>query len=177
MNNNPYLKQYQKNNIETASPEKILIMLYAGAINFLKKAKIAIQEKNSREANKNIISAENIILEFMSTLDLDIGGDLAKKLYSLYEYLYRRLVDANMKRKPEYIDEVLRHLERLKDTWVKAIAIAEKEKSEETASGLSTGNENNDDNDNDSEDVYISSHKDDNEDDDGENDDEDDDGE
>ncbi|MBQ2872278.1 flagellar export chaperone FliS [bacterium] len=116
--------------VETASPEKILIMLYNGAINFLKKAKVAFEENNKVEAHNNIIAAEKIILEFMTTLDMDLGGEMAKNLYALYDYLYNRLVESNMKNKPEIIDEVLDHLVKLRDTWNKAIEISNREKAE-----------------------------------------------
>ena len=62
---NQYLKQYQKNEVETASPEKILILLYDAAIQFLNKAKIAMHEKNIPEIHNNLMSCENIILEFI----------------------------------------------------------------------------------------------------------------
>ena len=130
MNQNPYIKQYQRMQVETASPEKILIMLYNGAINFLKKAKVAFEENNKVEAHNNIIAAEKIILEFMTTLDMELGGEMAKNLYALYDYLYNRLVESNMKNKPEIIDEVLDHLVKLRDTWNKAIEISNREKAE-----------------------------------------------
>ena len=80
MNPNPYIKQYQKSQLETAPPEKILIMLYNGAINFLKKAQIAFDKGDKTEAHNNIISAEKIIMEFMQTLDMDLGGEMAKNI-------------------------------------------------------------------------------------------------
>lgn len=130
MNPNPYIKQYQKSQLETAPPEKILIMLYNGAINFLKKAQIAFEKDNKTEAHNNIMSAERIIVEFMQTLDMDLGGEMAKNLYSLYSYLYNKLVEANMKNKPENLVEVLDHLTKLRDTWLQAIEIANKEKAQ-----------------------------------------------
>lgn len=131
MNQNPYIRQYQKTQLETASPEKILIMLYNGAINFLKKAKIAFDASNKIEAHNHIIAAEKIIMEFMTTLDMDLGGEMAKNLYALYDYLYNRLVEANMKNKPEILDEVISHLVKLRDTWNKAIEISNKEKAQQ----------------------------------------------
>lgn len=131
MNQNPYIRQYQKTQLETASPEKILIMLYNGAINFLKKAKIAFEASDKVEAHNNIIAAEKIIMEFMTTLDMDLGGEMAKNLYALYDYLYNRLVESNMKNKPEILDEVINHLVKLRDTWNKAIEISNKEKAQQ----------------------------------------------
>ena len=124
---NPYLKQYQQNSVTTASPEKILIMLYDGAIQFLNKAKIAMQNKNIEDTHNNIIGAERIISEFMNTLDMELGGEVAKNLYKLYEYLNYRLVQANIKKDITIVDEVLAHLKDLKQTWEQAIRIAARE--------------------------------------------------
>lgn len=125
---NPYLKQYQTNQIQTASPEKILIMLYDGAIQFLNKAKKEIENKNIQEVHNNIIGAQKIISEFMNTLDMEVGGETANNLYNLYEYLHFRLVQANLKKDAAMIDEVLVHLKDLKATWEEAIRITNKEK-------------------------------------------------
>lgn len=127
---NPYLKQYQQTQVQTASPEKLLIMLYDGAIQFLNKAKAGIANKNIEETHNNIIGAQRIISEFMNTLDLNTGGDVARNLYSLYEYLNHRLVQANMKKDESILDEVLGHLKDLKHTWEEAIKIAAREKSQ-----------------------------------------------
>lgn len=125
---NPYLKQYQKNEVETASPEKILILLYDGAIQFLNKAKIAMEQKNIPEIHNNIIGCENILLEFINTVDVENGGDFAIKIQALYQYFYNTLVQANIKKDESKIDEVLRHLVDLRATWKQAIAIANSQK-------------------------------------------------
>lgn len=127
---NPYLKQYQQSQIQTASPEKILIMLYDGAIQFLNKAIRGIENKDIQESHNNIIAAQRIITEFMNTLDVEAGGDVCKNLYSLYDYLHYRLVQANIQKNIEMLEEVLVHLKDLKATWEEAIRIAGKEKQE-----------------------------------------------
>lgn len=124
---NQYVKQYQKSSIETASREQILIMLYDGAIQFLNKAKIAIQNKDFEGVHNNLIGAQNIIQEFINSMDREVAPQLAENLISLYEYFIRRLVQANMKRQIEPIDEVLRYMKSLKATWKKAIVLAQKE--------------------------------------------------
>ncbi len=125
---NQYLKQYQKNEVETASPEKILILLYDGAIQFLNKAKIAMEQKNIPEIHNNLIGCENIILEFINTVDIENGGDFAVRIKALYEYFYSTLVQANMKKDVTKIDEVLKHLVELRATWKQAIAMANSQK-------------------------------------------------
>ena len=94
---NQYVKQYQKSSIETASREQILIMLYDGAIQFLNKAKIAMQNKEFEAIHNNLIGAQNIIQEFINSMDREVAPQLAENLISLYEYFIRRLVQANMK--------------------------------------------------------------------------------
>ncbi len=128
---NPYLKQYQKSQIETSSPEKILIMLYDGAIQFLNIARNEITSGavplNIQKIHNNITGAQKIVTEFQNTLNMDIGGDVAQNLYDLYTYLHKRLVDANIKKDVEILDEVLGHLKELRNTWQQAIEIAKKE--------------------------------------------------
>lgn len=134
---NPYLKQYQQTQVQTSSPEKILIMLYDGAIQFLNKARVAIQNKNIQESHNNIIGAQKIIAEFMNTLDMKKGGEFSQNLYNLYEYMHYKLVQANMTKDIAKVDEVLVFLKDLKQTWEEAIKIAAKEKinSSEKSSG------------------------------------------
>ena len=124
---NQYIKQYQQSSIETASREQILILLYDGAIQFLNKAKISMQQKDIEATHNNLIGAQNIIQEFIDSLDREVAPQLAENLTSLYEYFIRRLVHANMKQSIEPIDEVLKYLKSLKQTWEKAIILAQKE--------------------------------------------------
>ncbi len=136
---NQYVKQYQKASIESASKEQILIMLYDAAIQFLNKAIQAMREKNIEAANNNIISAENIIQEFINTLDRDVAPQLADNLTSLYDYFLRRLVYANIKHKIEPINEVLGYLKSLKQTWEKAIVLAKKEENSSLSASTYSG--------------------------------------
>lgn len=137
---NVYLKQYQKNEVETSTPEKILILLYDGAINFLNKAKIAMKDGDITLTHTNIMGCEKIILEFMNTLDMKEGKELAKNLYNLYEYLYNTLVKANMNRDMRKVEEVLTHLKSLRETWQKAITIAlEENRKEDHQKNLNDG--------------------------------------
>ena len=162
---NQYVKQYQKASIETASREQILIMLYDGAIQFLNKAKVAMRNKDIEEQNTNLIAAQNIIQEFINSLDHEVAPQLAENLTSLYEYFIRRLIFANVKKKIEPIDEVLTHLKSLKATWEKAIILAQKEANEGKSSSVNVS------------DDYYNSDDDDEEDDDDSDDDDDEDDE
>ena len=103
-------------------------MLYNGAIQFLNIAKKAMEEKNIQEIHNNIIGAQKIIREFQATLDMENGGELAQRLYGLYAYLHKKLVNANINKNMEDLEEVLVHMKDLRDTWAQAIQIAKKEK-------------------------------------------------
>lgn len=127
MNQNPYLKQYQKTEIETATPEKLLILLYDGAIQFLNKAKIALNQKDVAQLHNNLLGCENILLELMRTLNRDANKDLAQNLYDLYEFLYNTLIEANVKQDEAKINFVLEQLSGLRATWIEAIKIANSE--------------------------------------------------
>ena len=144
---NPYLKQYQKNSVETASPEKLLILLYDAAIQFLNKAKIAMETEDIEQIHNNLTGCQNIILEFMSTLDMKQGGDLATNLYRLYEYYYNTLVEANLQKNIKKVDEVLKHLKSLRETWQKAINIANTERKQEELLRKSSDDDDDDDDD------------------------------
>jgi len=122
---NPYL-QYQQQQVYTSPQDKLLIMLYDGAIKFCHQAKRAMQNKQTEDAHIFIIKAEKIIEEFMNTLDMNY--EVAHKLYALYEYMYRRLVEANTKKDPEIIDEVLDFLSDLRKTWAEAAIKAKQER-------------------------------------------------
>ena len=98
---NKYIKQYQTSNITTATPEKLMIMLFDGAIQFLQKAKAAIEEKNLAERSLNIEAARKIVRELMRTIDLENGNDVSKSLFKLYNKMAMKLIKANVSRNAE----------------------------------------------------------------------------
>jgi flagellar protein FliS len=108
---------YRNNQVMAASKNKLVIMLYDGAIKNLKLAEIALQEKQIENVNTHIKKTQDIIAEFMSTLNFEAGGDIAKNLYQLYEYMYNRLIRANIDKDAAGIEEVKKYLEELRDTW------------------------------------------------------------
>jgi len=120
---NPY-QTYQQNSVMTASPQELTLMLYNGCLKFIKLAKRAMMEKNFEEKNKNMIKAQMIIQELRGTLDPDI--ELSQGLEQMYEYLYNRLVEANMKNDIEALDEVINFVMELRDTWKQVIGLANK---------------------------------------------------
>jgi flagellar protein FliS len=114
----PY-EQYKETQIKTASPGKLIVMLYDGAIKFLKQAKIAINNKEIENAHKNIVRAQDIIIELLLSLNME-AGEIAEKLQSLYIYLNKKLMEANLKKSCEPIDEVLKFLTELREAWNEA---------------------------------------------------------
>ena len=120
---NKYIKQYQTNNITTATPEKLMVMLFDGAIQFLQKAKTAIEEKNFTERATNIESARKIIRELMRTIDLENGNDVSKSLFRLYNRMSMKLIKANVSKNAGLIDEVIEDLTNIRWGFQKAIEI------------------------------------------------------
>ena len=112
---------YKQNSVTTASPGELTLMLYNGCIKFLGKAKVAIDETNVEEKNKNLQKAQDIITELMSTLNMDI--DISKQMLPLYEYMNRRLVEANIKNDVAIIVEVEGFVTEFRDTWKEVIRI------------------------------------------------------
>ncbi|MCI5641162.1 MAG: flagellar export chaperone FliS [Lachnospiraceae bacterium] len=107
--------QYQRNAIQTASPAKLTLMLFDGAIKFSNIAIEGIEEGNIEKAHNNIIKVQNIIVEFRATLDFKYP--VAQEFDKVYDYIYRRLVEANMKKDKEIMEETLRHIRTMRDTW------------------------------------------------------------
>ena len=106
---------YANNKIMTASPAELTLMLYEGAIKFANLAITAIEEKNIEKAHINIVKVEHIIEEFQATLNHKYP--VAKDFDEVYSYLMNRLREANMKKDKEIMEEVLKHLRTMRDTW------------------------------------------------------------
>ena len=108
-------EQYQNNRILTASPAELTLMLYEGAIKFCNIAIVACQNKEIEKAHINIRKTDLIIDEFQITLNRKYP--VAKDFDEVYRYLRSRLVEANVKKDPEILEEVLEHLRTMRDTW------------------------------------------------------------
>ena len=118
---NPYAA-YQNNAVTTASPQELTLMLYDGALKFIRLAKLAIDQGNPDLKNINIQKTQAIFQELRLTLNKEIA--ISANLDSLYDYLWRRLVDANVKNDTTIIDEVLDFTTELRDTWKEAMKLA-----------------------------------------------------
>lgn len=106
---------YKSNSIQTASPAELTLMLYDGAIKFCNIAIGALEKDDIQKANTNIIKAEKIIVEFRATLDFKYP--VAKDFDLVYDYIYRRLVEANIKKDTEILTDALKYIREMRDTW------------------------------------------------------------
>ena len=120
---NKYIKQYQTSNVTTATPEKLMLMLFDAAIQFLQKAKTAIEQKDYKTRSENIDGARKILRELMRTIDLENGNDVSKSLFRLYNRMAMKLIKANVQRNAPLIDEVLEDLTNIRWGFQKAIEI------------------------------------------------------
>lgn len=115
---NPY-QAYQSNSVTTASPAELTLMLYNGCIKFMKLARKAIEENNVQEKNTNLQKAQNIIREFMVTLNMDI--EVSKNLMAMYDYINRQLMEVNLKNDLTILAEVEGYVTEFRDTWKEVV--------------------------------------------------------
>jgi len=123
-----YQNAYKKASVNTLDQNKLIIMLYDGAI---KNANFAVQYMESGEIEKvhdSLIKTKNIVTELLATLNMENGGEIAKNLKSLYSYMFSLLIEANMEKKSEPVLNVIDLLKELRGAWVQ---IREKKKPEE----------------------------------------------
>ena len=107
--------QYNNSKILTASPAELTLMLYDGAIKFCNIAISAVEQKDIEKAHINITKTERIIDYFRQTLDMNYP--VAEDFDRVYSYLSKRLVEANLKKDKEILEEVNMHLHSMRDTW------------------------------------------------------------
>ncbi|PCJ21300.1 MAG: flagellar export chaperone FliS [Candidatus Cloacimonadota bacterium] len=118
------MNQYKRMRIETASPEMLILMLYDGAIKNINIAASCLDDDTQIETSNNaLIKAQNILTELMVSLNFDIGGDIAKNLYNIYEYLNYTLAQANMTKDAKELSVATDMLKNLRETWKEVIRI------------------------------------------------------
>ena len=115
------IKAYQDAAVTTQSKGRLIVLLYDGAIKFMKLAIKELEAQNHEAKGRYISRAQDIINELNAVLDLDAGGEMAANLRKLYCFMNRRLSEANTKRDPQIIREVITLMEELNESW-KAIA-------------------------------------------------------
>ena len=111
---NPYLRT----KVLTASPEQLRLMLFDGAIKFCRQARHCLGQTDYEGMYNALVRAQRIMLELSTSLDHAADPQLCQRLAALYDYIYRRLVDANIERDAAAIDEALELIEYERETWV-----------------------------------------------------------
>lgn len=117
--------QHNNTKILTATPAELILMLYEGAIKFCNIAEVAIDHKDIPKAHENLMKVQKIIDYLRKTLDMQYA--VAQDFENIYVYLQRRLVEANVKKDKEIVEEVNMHLHAVRDTW-KEVMHLDKEK-------------------------------------------------
>jgi flagellar secretion chaperone FliS len=111
---------YRKTQIQTADQGTLILLCYDGAVNFLRKGKKAIEENNTEDRSTFLNKAQNVIWELINSLNFD-AGEIAHNLESIYNYMIRRIIEADYHNNVEAIDEVIHYLQELKESWEKII--------------------------------------------------------
>jgi flagellar protein FliS len=124
-------QEYLKTKVMTASPEMLTLMLWDGAIRFAEQGKDAIQKKDIEGSYKALVRSQRIITELTSNLRHEINPDLCKNLAALYNFIYRRLVDANIQKEPKLVDDALEIMRHQRETWAMLMDKLAKERATE----------------------------------------------
>ena len=130
---NSAAEAYKKQQIMTATPEALTLMLYNGCLKFIKEGADALTEKNYEAANTSLQKAQNIISEFRVTLTMDY--EISHQLLPLYNYAYDRLVEGNLDDNLDAIKEATDIITELRDAWAQAMKKAREEKGAQRAEG------------------------------------------
>jgi len=115
-NNNAY-NTYKNNSVNFASKEQLLLIILDGAVKFSKIGRQAILDKDIKSAHENIIKTQNIFYELMISLDLTQSGDWGLNVISIYKFIIDRLVEANLKKDIDIMDEIIPLIEEVRDMW------------------------------------------------------------
>jgi len=111
---------YIQNQVMTAPKEKLVLMLYDGMVRFIKNAMVACGEGNIEATNNNLLKAQSILFELMGSLDHE-AGEIAENLLLIYDYMQRRLVEANIKKDVSMMEEVKGMAVELREAWQQSI--------------------------------------------------------
>jgi flagellar protein FliS len=113
---NPY-QQYQATQVQTASTGELVVLLYDGAVRFLNRARLALAERRFDSASADLVRGQEIILELLTGLDYERGGELAVNLRDLYLFMHQTLLQANIKKDIAAIETVIGLLDTIREAW------------------------------------------------------------
>lgn len=131
--NQKKLDAYRTTDVMTANRETILLMMYAGAMRFLRQAIEAADGARWAEMSQLVGRTQEIVNELRSTLNFEVGGEIAQNLEMLYAFITQRLIQGNLEKKTEPLKDALGILETLNVAWEQAIASLRKERAAEPA--------------------------------------------
>ncbi len=126
-------QEYLKTKVMTASPEMLTLMLWDGAIRFAEQGKEAIGRKDIEGSYKALVRSQRIITELTTNLKHDVAPDLCGKLAALYNFIYRRLVDANLTKNTQFVEDALEIMRHQRETWVMLMEKLAKERAGEAS--------------------------------------------
>lgn len=111
-------KQYKKNQIETASPKQLVVLLYEGAVKYIRLAELATEQGHMDKVNTHLIKAQDIVTELMSSLNHQNGENtIASELETLYSYILNQLIQANLQKDSEKMSAMRHLMTELKEAW------------------------------------------------------------
>ncbi len=119
---------YKETASNTVQQDKLILMLYDGALKFLKIAKENMQLSTYDIANTNILRAQDILTELMFSINLEKGKEIGMNLFHLYAYLKKRLLEANIQKEAAILDEVYALLSQLREAWYE-VSVLKKDQS------------------------------------------------
>lgn len=111
---------YKQTAVETATPDKLLIMLFNGGIKYIHQAEQALDVKDYQSAHKCLTRIQDILFELIITLDMEKGGEIAQNLHALYNFYLNEVIEANIKKDKERLVPVRVFFTLLRDTWIEA---------------------------------------------------------
>lgn len=129
MYNTRAYQQYSTMQAQTADRGELVVMLYQGAIKFLSRAAAALQAGNVLDAHNGLVRGQDIIAELMGSLNPEVD-EISNNLFRVYEYMHYRLVEANMHKDPQPIEEVTQLLRELLPAWQQAAVEARLQRSQ-----------------------------------------------
>jgi flagellar protein FliS len=131
-------QEYLKTKVMTASPELLTLMLWDGAIRFAEQGKEAIGRKDIEGSYKALVRSQRIITELTSNLRHEVAPELCGKLASLYNFIYRRLVDANLTKNAQSVEDALEIMRHQRETWVMLMDKLAKERAGEASATVTS---------------------------------------
>ena len=127
MYGNNALNAYKNNSVTHASKEQLLLMLVDGAVRFAKISRQAMEDKDIKKCHENIIKTQNIFTELMVSLDQN-AGEWAVQMFNLYDFIKGQLVEANINKDINIINEIIPLIEDIRDTWHEASKVSKSQR-------------------------------------------------